>query len=112
MKTLIRNCFVYGMILSISGLSFTGCGRDLPFQYEYTSPDDVRINYLGTTYALNKNRHSQAPFDYAFEPDGDVDIVIDGVEYEIESPYDSSGSLLKSKKKKAPKKRSTKRRRR
>ncbi|MFZ5775868.1 MAG: hypothetical protein ACOY3Z_10335 [Thermodesulfobacteriota bacterium] len=93
----------------------TGCGSapDLPFQYNYTSPDSVEVTMNGTTYQLAKNTPPPAglPFQYSFEDDGDLDITVAGTTYEIESPYDIDVDGKKKTKKKstaAPKKSSGK----
>ena len=55
------------------------------------------IEYQGKRYRLN--RYSQSgvlPFDYSFESDGDLDLVINGREYEIESPYDRDSTKKKT----------------
>ena len=85
----------------------TGCGevdRDLPFQYSYLSPTEVAVRYAGSVYHLRQDGNSdETPFDFQFESDGDVNIVLDGKRYEIDSPYDEGGKALK-KSTKTPKK--------
>ncbi len=87
---------------------FPSCSREkFPFTYTYTSRDTVIIDYLGQNYTLKQGAHVDIPFTYRFEPDGDVNISIDGKEYEIDSPYDEDRN--KKKKAKSKKKKSKKR---
>lgn len=82
----------------------TSCGGpDLPFQYQYTFADTVDVSINGTSYRIGKNMPPPAnlPFQYSFESDGDLDITMAGTTYEIESPYDTDGSIKKKKKKSA-----------
>jgi len=77
----------------------TGCGEDPPFEYRYLARDVVVVDYQGTQYRLTPEREQDdLPFTYEFEPDGDLNLELDGREYEIESPYDVD--LLKKKKRK------------
>lgn len=89
------------MFPCIGLLVLTGCERDLPFTYRYLSPAELQVNYQDSTYLLNRSsKLTNVPFTYDFEADGDVDIILDGIEYEIESPYDRDGSFKKKKKSK------------
>ncbi len=78
--------------ISIMGfffLSTIGCGQDLPFEYRYLSANLVQIEYMGKVYELNRfGQTINAPFEYEFESDGDLDLVIAGKRYDIDSPYD------------------------
>ena len=86
---------------------FWGCGENLPFAYRYLSANQVQIEYQGNTYHLNRfGPKSNTPFKYRFEPDGDLDIMIAGKTFDIDSPYDIDSP--KSKKKKKKKKKSSK----
>lgn len=98
-------------VLLLAGLP--ACGQDLPFDYDYKSARQVEIVYNGKSYLLSQGvRRTDTPFSYQFEADGDVDITIDDTTYEIDSPYDSSGSLKKKKKKKVKKRSSSSRKKR
>ena len=100
-----------GGVLWLAVFSFLGCGRDLPFEYRYLSANVVRITYLEKVYELNRfGKKPNVPFDYAFEPDGDLDITIAGKTYDIDSPYDMDKPKKKtvSKKKKTTRKRKNK----
>ncbi len=98
----------------VSVLSFlffitAGCGEDLPFEYKYTSANVVMIKYKGSIYELDRfGMKTAAPFTYRFEPDGDLDIMIDGKVYDIDSPYDLDKPKVSKKKRKS--KRRTKKR--
>lgn len=66
-----------------------GCGQDLPFEYRYLSANKVQVKYLEKIWELDRyGTKLNAPFDYEFESDGDLDITVAGKTYEIESPYD------------------------
>lgn len=88
------------LIVAIGFLvSIFGCGQDLPFEYQYLSANQVQIKYQGQEYVLNRwGGKVSAPFDYEFESDGDLDIMIGGKVYDIDSPYDIDKSKKKSKK--------------
>lgn len=78
------------LALGISlGILLAGCGSERPFSAKYTSPNQVIITYKGKQYTLNRyGVAASVPFEYQFEADGDLDLTIDGKEYEIDSPYD------------------------
>lgn len=80
----------------------SACGSEkMPFEAEYTSPNEVIITYLGKQYSLNRFQQNDGfPFEYSFEADGDLDLIIDGKEYEIDSPYDVDKKKKSVKKKK------------
>ena len=59
--------------------------EELPFTYFYLSRDTVDTGFQGKSYLLQQGERRPAPFAYAFEPDGDMDITIDGKSYEIDS---------------------------
>ncbi|MDH3349695.1 MAG: hypothetical protein OEM02_16535, partial [Desulfobulbaceae bacterium] len=86
---------------------FSGCGEGRPFTYRYTSAQEVIITYQNRNYTLTQGKlNSDTPFNYEFEADGDVDIVLKGKHYEIDSPYDKDKK--KSKKKVVKKKKTVK----
>lgn len=94
-------------LLIALGFAISACSGDSrPFEAVYTSRNDVTINYQGRDYRLNRFQPGgNLPFKYAFEGDGDLNLVVDGQEYEIESPYDVDN---KKKKKKTSVKKKTK----
>lgn len=77
----------------------SGCSSEKrPFEARYISPNDVAVTYLGKTYTLNRfSSTADVPFEYSFEPDGDLDLVIDGKEYEVDSPFDIDSKKKKNK---------------
>ena len=97
-------------IICVIALSLPGCGDGRPFDYRYTSPREVIITYKNHDYTLNMEKeNNDTPFSYEFEADGDVDIVIEGKRYEIDSPYDRDKKKKKTKKKSSTKKKSNRR---
>ncbi len=91
-----------GMFL---GICLVGCGPDLPFTAEYTSPNQVFIQYQGKQYTLERyGIPASVPFSYRFEEDGDLDLTINDKLYEVESPYDLDKKKIKKKIKKKVKK--------
>ena len=87
------------------GVCLVGCGPDLPFTAEYTSPNQVIIQYQGKQYILERyGIPTPVPFSYRFEDDGDLDLTINDELYEVDSPYD----IDKKKKKKKVKKKTVK----
>lgn len=76
--------------LAVALFLLAGCASEpLPFEARYTSPDSVIVTYQGQKYVLNRYADKvQAPFDYEFEDDGDLDLRIGGKVYDIDSPYD------------------------
>ncbi len=95
------------LTLLVSVLLIFGCGQDLPFDYKFVSANTVQINYMDKVYELDRyGPKLNTPFEYQFESDGDLDIMIAGESYDIDSPYD----IDKPKKKKTKKKRSTSKR--
>lgn len=95
---------VSGFIVLVAMVVGIGCGQDLPFEYRYISANTVQIQYMEKVYELQRfGGKVNAPFDYVFESDGDLDITIAGKTYDIDSPYD----IDKPKKKKVTKKRKT-----
>lgn len=94
------------IILSIVfTLVLSACSNNPPpFKAKYISSDDVLVTFKDKQYHLNRFRQNdQVPFGYAFEPDGDLDLFIDGKEYEIDSPFDvdkkkKTGKTVKKKK--------------
>ncbi|MEN8199722.1 MAG: hypothetical protein ABFR63_06570 [Thermodesulfobacteriota bacterium] len=98
---------LYGLGLTLFLLS--ACNNSpWPFSYQYTSQDQVVVEYLGEKYTLDRHRKNlDTPFEYAFEADGDLNILLERRKYEIDSPYDvDSGKKKKSRKskKRTPKK--------
>lgn len=88
-----------------------GCGQDLPFEYRYISANLVQIKYMDSVYELNRyGTKTDGPFEYQFEPDGDLDIIIAGKTYEIDSPYDIKKTKVKKKKTTTSKKKKKKKR--
>lgn len=78
-----------GVLLSLLLLNSCG-GEKRPFTAQYTSQNDVLITYGGKQYHLNRFKRSVGlPFEYSFESDGDLDLRIDGKNYEVDSPYDT-----------------------
>ncbi len=104
MKRIVSICLVgFFFLLTI------GCGQDLPFEYRYLSANVVQIQYMDQLYELNRfGVKIDAPFDYEFESDGDLDVMIAGKRYDIDSPYDIDKP--KTTKKKTTKKRTKKKR--
>lgn len=90
------------------GGGLVGCGPDLPFTAEYTSPNQVVIQYQGKEYTLERyGIPASVPFGYRFEEDGDLDLTINDKLYEVDSPYDRDKKKIKKKvKKKVQKKKS------
>ncbi|MEN8189722.1 MAG: hypothetical protein ABFS19_07735 [Thermodesulfobacteriota bacterium] len=80
---------------------FSGCSTEKrPFTTKYTSKDSVEVTYQGKAYHLNRLAPAiKTPFSYEFEADGDLNLVVNGKSYEIDSPYD----VDKKKKKKTRK---------
>ncbi|MEN8141611.1 MAG: hypothetical protein ABFR97_10350 [Thermodesulfobacteriota bacterium] len=72
-------------------LLLAGCSSEPPpFTARYLSPNLVEVDYQGTKYNLDRSapQEAETPFSYSFEEDGDLDIVINGKSYEVDSPYD------------------------
>ncbi|MCI5226675.1 MAG: hypothetical protein D3918_08440 [Candidatus Electrothrix sp. AX2] len=83
-----------------SGGFLAGCGSDLPFTAQYTSPNQVIIMYQGKKYTLERyGIPASVPFSYRFEQDGDLDLTINNKLYEVDSPYDRDKKKKKKKKK-------------
>ncbi len=76
-------------------LALSACNREQPpFETKYTSPNDVMVTYQGKNYHLNRfQKKGCLPFQYNFENDGDLDLMLNGKEYEIDSPYDRDKKL-------------------
>lgn len=94
---------IRGMLATILAFTFlaAGCGQDMPFDYKYLSANQVRVDYSGKSYLLNRfGPRVNTPFDYAFEADGDLDITIGGKTWDLDSPYDIDKPKSKKKKKK------------
>lgn len=91
--------FPIAMLLGIA-LLLSGCGEGRPFSYHYTSAKQVVITYKNISYPLTMGgKNPPTPFTYEFEPDGDIDITIEGKTYEIDSPYDRDKKKSSSTKK-------------
>ncbi|MGX9728627.1 MAG: hypothetical protein ACTFAK_15340 [Candidatus Electronema sp. VV] len=68
---------------------FSGCSPEPPFAAEYISQNTVLVTYQGRQHVLNRYGNSAlVAFKYHFEEDGDLDLLIDGRTYEVDSPYD------------------------
>jgi hypothetical protein len=81
-----------------SGGFLAGCGSDLPFTAQYTSPNQVIIMYQGKKYTLERyGIPASVPFSYRFEQDGDLDLTINNKLYEVDSPYDRDKKKKKKK---------------
>jgi hypothetical protein len=90
-----KNRILAGMFV---GFSLVACGPDLPFTAEYTSPNQVIIQYQGKQYTLERyGIPASVPFSYRFEEDGDLDLTINGNLYEVDSPYDRDKKKVKKK---------------
>lgn len=60
----------------------------------------MHVTYQKRQHVLNRySASAPVPFQYRFEEDGDLDLLIDGTTYEVDSPYDRDRA--KNKKKKA-----------
>ena len=93
----VRSLLIVGLLTGM--LFVTGCDNR-PFKAKYTSANSVNINYQGKTYTLKRfGPKSKTPFQYSFESDGDLDLVINGREYEVDSPYDRDRKKKTTKKK-------------
>ncbi len=108
----MRSRFFILLAMSAVPWLLASCGDEPPFEYRYLARDVVVIDYRGTEYRLTPEEEvSNLPFTYEFEPDGDLNIVLEGKLYEIDSPYDLD-SLKKKKKRRTVKKKSSSSRRR
>lgn len=75
----------YSRPSSDRGLIYEG-----PFAVRYLTSKSAEVNYDGKTYQIsNAINHSEYPFQYLFEDDGDIDLTLNGREYEIENPEDA-----------------------
>jgi hypothetical protein len=87
---------------------FERFGRDSkgnPLEYRYISSSIVELRMNHQVYRLKRyGEPVQAPFRYQFEDDGDLDVVINGRVYDIDSPYDIDIKTSKKKKQKTKKK--------
>lgn len=88
------------ILLASLCMAISACSSDnRPFTAVYTSRNDVTVTYQGKDFRLNRfQRDPSVPFQYAFEGDGDLNLVIDGREYEVESPFDVDAKKKKTKK--------------
>ena len=72
-------------LLTFLFLITIGCGQDLPFEYQYVSANMVQIKYLNSVYELSRYGDKiNAPFEYEFEADGDLEIIIADKAYDID----------------------------
>lgn len=96
------------LILITALFVITACSTEKrPFEAQYTSRNSVIITYQGQKYFLNRfTPTAGVPFDYSFERDGDLNLVINGKDYEVDSPYDrdKKKKIKKTVKKKIKKK--------
>ncbi len=78
------------LLIVIAMIVVSSCGQGKrPFEAEYTSRNDVTIIYQGKNYHLNRFQPTSGlPFEYSFEEDGDLDVIINDRRYEVDSPYD------------------------
>ena len=75
----------YSLSAPDQGLIYEG-----PFAVRYLTSKSAEVKYAGQTYQISDGiNHSEYPFQYAFEEDGDIDLILNGREYEIESPEDA-----------------------
>lgn len=76
-----------------------GCSSEPPpFEAKFISPDQVVVTYQGREHILNRHGGSApVPFKYSFEEDGDLDLLIDGRNHEVDSPYDRDSSRKQTK---------------
>lgn len=91
-----------GMFLAAGWMVlFSGCSQETPpFEAKYLSRNTVHVTYQNRQHVLNRySASAPVPFQYRFEEDGDLDLLIDGKTYEVDSPYDRDRA--KNKKKKA-----------
>ncbi len=88
----------YALFVTIILVGLVGCGSsNNPFEAQFMSRDEAIVTFQGKQYHLSRFQEAPAdlPFEYAFEPDGDLDLTLDGKEYELDNPFD-----IDSKKKK------------
>ena len=71
-------------------MATVGCGQNnLPFAAKYISRNRAVVSCQGKNYTLDRyGVAARTPFQYRFEPDGDLNLFIDGREYDVDSPYD------------------------
>jgi hypothetical protein len=89
MRGMCRKMTIAGFVVCSLFLTLSCSQENRPFQAKYLSPNQVLITYQGKQYTLNRYGVSaQTPFQYRFEPDGDLDLFIGGSSYDVDSPYD------------------------
>ena len=60
-----------------------------PFEVRYLTSQSAEVKYEGRLYQIsNAVNHDEYPFRYSFEDDGDIDLILNGREYEVENPED------------------------
>ena len=85
--------------------------EERPFQAKYLSANQVLVTYQGKQYTLNRYGVSaQTPFQYRFEPDGDLNLFMGENSYEVDSPYDIDQKKRKKRTKSSTKKKQRQRR--
>ncbi|WP_153305965.1 hypothetical protein [Desulfogranum mediterraneum] len=92
-------------------LLLAACGGEPPpFEARYLSANQVQVSYQGKNYLLNRLQQPRTdlPFEYSFEADGDLDLEINGRQYEVDSPYDRDRKKKKVKRRTKKKKTSSK----
>lgn len=97
--------FILFLVCFLPLTMLNSCGQEeRPFEARYTSPNEVIITYQGKQYPLNRfTLTPNLPFTYTFESDGDLNLTLNGKEYDIDSPYDRDKKKKKDVKKKKKK---------
>ena len=92
---MIRIVIVF-IILIVSTIA---TAETLPFKTEYLDDNCFKITVEGEWYKICKDddydgMKSLLPFNYEFEPDGDVDIFYEGRSYDIDNPDDDAADAV------------------
>lgn len=106
-RTIFLEKFMRGSCRTLAAGLFSlfltlGCNQEkLPFTAKYISPNQVLVTFQGRQHTLNRyGPATQVPFQYRFEPDGDLNLFINGRTYDVDSPYDIKRKKSASAKKK------------